>query len=681
MPLFKNKLTWFLLGMASGILAVAAGGFLVLSSPTLRTHLKNTVKKLMKVHQTVAAIKTLEAKSKDLLHPGLVIPDNFLHYPFPGSRVEKNGDLTTWIAPLSDRIQLQDVPPSSLIGKPGSSSAIHLIGLRGEVLSFQLVLRSSRKIPDLHAELSTASDPKAFSCITTHRFLEHYEHFTASDVKYGPIHPHDIPDPLIPFRDPYTPGRIIVADIPVTPDANQPVWIDIAYAKNCSPGTYTGVLTVRSGAQILRKTPVNFEVLAPVLPEHAPISRWMELYVSRFYGGLVKGGLPTSDLEFQRMYRRAFVLAHAYGFSTNDSGGIHPDIRWDWRTGTPTSVDWSGYDQLYGPMLSGELTGSPPNTWSLPIGTWSLGIGMWGGFAVLGGNPSPVSDWKGVPDIATQNLAKLIVQHWKEKGWPIDKTFAYIADEPVHKLYYYADTYKLIAKNADSLHKGSPHIHVMVTDVPYITYKNQVGHNKLIMVGKVNIWAGASAQFIPSRMQERQKEGDHVWFYQAGGPPFIGQNDLYSLGPGFRMWFWTAWKYHVNGVFYWADTFWNDNKPNMNPYVNQGLGDGTIMYPGTELHFIGYPDIHGPIPSIRMAQWRRGYEDYRYLTYLKQMHKEKEADRIVDKLVIHALDDGGYLPYWRSPLWQKPGDWSHNPQDWHRERIKMAREIAAIPEN
>lgn len=258
MPLFKNKLTWFLLGMASGILAVAAGGFLVLSSPTLRTHLKNTVKKLMKVHQTVAAIKTLEAKSKDLLHPGLVIPDNFLHYPFPGSRVEKNGDLTTWIAPLSDRIQLQDVPPSSLIGKPGSSSAIHLIGLRGEVLSFQLVLRSSRKIPDLHAELSTASDPKAFSCITTHRFLEHYEHFTASDVKYGPIHPHDIPDPLIPFRDPYTPGRIIVADIPVTPDANQPVWIDIAYAKNCSPGTYTGVLTVRSGAQILRKTPVNF---------------------------------------------------------------------------------------------------------------------------------------------------------------------------------------------------------------------------------------------------------------------------------------------------------------------------------------------------------------------------------------------------------------------------------------
>jgi hypothetical protein len=344
-------------------------------------------------------------------------------------------------------------------------------------------------------------------------------------------------------------------------------------------------------------------------------------------------------------------------------------------------VDWSAYDQLYGPMLSGELTGSPPNTWSLPIGTWSLGVGMWGGFAVLGGHPSPISDWKGVPDIATQNLAKLIVRHWKEKGWPIDQTFAYIADEPVHKLYYYADTYKLIAKDADSLHKGSPHIHVMVTDVPYITYKNQVGHNKLIMVGKVNIWAGASAQFIPSRMQARQKEGDQVWFYQAGGPPFIGQNDLYSLGPGFRMWFWTAWKYHVNGVFYWADTFWNDTKENMNPYVNQGLGDGTILYPGTELHFIGFPDIQGPIPSIRMAQWRRGYEDYRYLTYLKHINKEKEADRVVNELVIHALDDGGYLPYWRSPLWQKPGDWSHNPQDWHRERIRMAREIAAVPEN
>ena len=667
------------MGIASGILMVALAAFFVLTSPNLREHLKETLKKILKVHQTVAALQTLEAKSKHLLHPGLVIPDGFLHYPFPGTRVEKNGNLVTWIAPLSDRIQLQDLPPDDQVGKPDSSSPLHLVGLRGEVLSFQLVLRTEQRIPDIHARLSL--DPQAASCITTHRFLEHYEHFTASDVKDGPMHPHDIPDPLIPFRDPYTPGRIIVADIPVTPNANQPVWIDVAYARNCAPGTYSGILTVRSGDRIFRKTPVKLEVLAPILPEHAPISRWMELYVSRFYAGLVKGGLPTSDLEFQRMYQKTYVLAHNYGFSTNDSGGIQPDIRWDWKTGTPTSVNWSYYDNLFGPILSGELTGSSPNTWSLPIGPWALGVGMWGGFAVLGGHPSAISDWKGVPDIAAQNLAKLFVRHWKEKGWPIDRTFVYVADEPVHKLYYYPDTYKLIAKDADSLHKGSPDIRVMLTDVPYISYKNQIGHKKLTMVGKVNIWAAAPEQFIPSRMQERQKKGDQVWFYQAGGPPFIGQNDLYSLGPGFRMWFWTAWKYHVNGVFYWADTFWNDNKKNTNPFVNQGLGDGSIMYPGTQLHYIGFPDIKGPIPSIRMAQWRRGYEDYRYLTLLKQRRKEKEADRTVDQLVIHALNDGGYLPYWRSPLWQKPGDWSHNPQDWHRARIDMAREIAEGSKN
>ncbi|MCL4462069.1 MAG: hypothetical protein M1297_10260, partial [Nitrospirae bacterium] len=116
---FRSKLTWFLMGVASGVLMVALATFFVLTSPNLREHLKETVKKILKVHQTVDAIKTLEAKSKNLLHPGLVIPDNFLHYPFPGTRVEKNGDLLTWIAPLSDRIQLQDIPPDNRIGKPG----------------------------------------------------------------------------------------------------------------------------------------------------------------------------------------------------------------------------------------------------------------------------------------------------------------------------------------------------------------------------------------------------------------------------------------------------------------------------------------------------------------------------------------------------------------------------------
>ena len=175
-----------------------------------------------------------------------------------------------------------------------------------------------------------------------------------------------------------------------------------------------------------------------------------------------------------------------------------------------------------------------------------------------------------------------------------------------------------------------------------------------------------------------QEKGSQVWFYQSGGPPFIGQNDLYSLGPGFRMWFWTAWKYHVDGVFYWADTFWNDSQKGYNPFIGQGIGDGVIMYPGKQLHYIGFPDIDGPIPSVRMAQWRRGYEDYRYFFLLKQLGKKDQADHEVNKLVVHALDDGGYVPYWRTPLWQKPGDWSHNPVDWHQSRMRMAHEIARL---
>jgi hypothetical protein len=340
-------------------------------------------------------------------------------------------------------------------------------------------------------------------------------------------------------------------------------------------------------------------------------------------------------------------------------------------------VNWDNYDRIYGPLLSGELTGITPNVFALPIPTDSLGVGMWGGFVIEGGSPTPIEEWKGIPDIATRQLAKLMVQHWKEKGWPIERTFAYPFDEPGHKLVYYQDIYKLIRNVTDSLHEGSNNkIRLMLTDTPW-PWGKEKGHDKSVMKDVVDIWAPGAVAYIPDRMKKYQENGKKTWFYQ-GMPPFIGGADLSSTGIGFRMWFWTAWKYRTNGVFYWVSDFWPGNNAASNAYIRQGSGDGVIFYPGRELHFIGYPDIDGPVPSVRMAQWRRGYEDYKYFYMLKKKGQGSDADRTVNGLVHKALDDGGYMPYWRNPLWWKPGDWSHDPREWHRERVKLAKELGVI---
>ena len=149
----------------------------------------------------------------------------------------------------------------------------------------------------------------------------------------------------------------------------------------------------------------------------------------------------------------------------------------------------------------------------------------------------------------------------------------------------------------------------MLTDAPYSWDRKQPGHHKSV---------------IPDRMAKVQKIGERTCFYQSG-PPFIGASDLYSTGVGFQMWFWSAWKYLTNGVFYWAADFWPDNTLAINPYTNPGTGDGVVFYPGHQLHLIGFPDIDGPVPSIRMAQWRRGYDDYKYFFMLSKKGRRDDV--------------------------------------------------------
>ena len=103
-----------------------------------------------------------------------------------------------------------------------------------------------------------------------------------------------------------------------------------------------------------------------------------------------------------------------------------------------------------------------------------------------------------------------------------------------------------------------------------------------------------------------------------------------------------------------------------------------MFYPGHQLHFLGLSDIDGPVPSVRMAQWRRGYEDYKYFIMLKEKGEASYVDKKVNELIIKALDDGGYIPYWRNPLWHRAGDWEHNPKVWHKVRVQLANKIEKL---
>ena len=591
-------------------------------------------------------------------------PLSFQEVPFSGSRIEKSGDLVSWIAPFSDRVKKDEEPPRSRIKEAGQGRPISLIGLKGETLSFQLILHSSDSMDNLHVVVEPG---QRASCLTFHRFREIYlKVLLKQDASLVTI---VNPDPLIPFTDPYMPGHRLVNALSLSENKNQPVWFDVHLSDTCQAGDYTATLKVRKDGQTLRKTPIQIHVVNATLPKDVNLDRWMQLYMGRFFNG----EYISNDQMLRPMLAKYFVMAHNYGFAASGCLTIGPNIQWDQNTGRIASIDWTKFDSMFGDYLSGNLTGSSPNAWCLP----SLGpyvLGTVGGFTYMTGTPSDISDWNKLPRQITIEETRAIVRHWKEKGWPLRKGFVYVWDEPLHQLYY-PNTYKLIADIADAIHAGSDnHVRVMLTDDPYIWNRHESGYHKSAMYDKIDIWSPSSITYIPDKILPYQKEGKQAWFYQ-GGPPFTAQSDITGSGPGLRMWFWTAWKYKLNGLFYWASDFWSGNAINNNPYTHGGTEDGVVFYPGHQLHFLGLPDIDGPVPSIRMAQWRRGYDDYRYFVLLKEKGKNAEVNRIINDMIPHALNDGGYFPYWRIPLWHKPGDWNHDPQVWHKARVALAKEI------
>ena len=243
------------------------------------------------------------------------------------------------------------------------------------------------------------------------------------------------------------------------------------------------------------------------------------------------------------------------------------------------------------------------------------------------------------------------------------------------------------------------------------------------------------------------------WTYQAGDP--FAASDSWGGGSdvGVRVNFWIAYKYGLDvttpsvgdpsptapapgGVWDWADDFWGgapgscSDSPYMDGSINNGFGGGGFFfYPGNQLTcfnatgalgasvltqslaYNGSNGISGPVASIRMEQWRRGYEDYEYLYLLGQKNGRSAALAVVDSMggggmaSWNALDWDNIQPYWYTPGvpgsngcagttnlpngptgdFHCPGEWTNNPDRYAAARVALATDLgwdtasAAVP--
>lgn len=622
----------------------------------------------------------------------------------------------------------------------GTTQTVTVQGASRETVAFQVFVAAyNQNLSGMDVQVSSLSGNGGIlpaSSVTLFR-----EWYVPVSYQSGPnfaslSNTGNYPDPLIPFQNPYGSGTV-GTPFSVSSGQVQGIWMDVAIPTGTSAGTYSGTISIIEGATVIKTLNLDVIVWNGTLPtfdsSNIMLKTWIPLYSSRIVAGegLPNGSAASITSGFISMIQKYQVLGHAYDFDTQGDQVVPPSLTYNTTNNTVTIPSWTSYDQLEGPALTGALfpDGNPMRVINAPIiEEWNASE-SYSNWSYTSGTAPPT----GLMSMLT-NYVSQISLHFQANGWIHAELLGYLWDEPGGKLSQSSVLYEDVADYAQAVDAADAANGWSLTNAPvrfFLTTGTEctpgafpletasqcTWHEGLsypsvsgISADWVLDWAPSAAFYEPgpsglspdytidgvsaSSGTSGIPSPIEKWVYQYHDP-FIGGANLNNEAIGFRVWPWIAFKYGLDGIFYWAATYWGtpttSSTPSnsaITPYLwvqNYGSpytcgqnvcldqpSDGVMFYPGAQLPLIGLPAIAGPVPSIRMAMWRRGYQDYMYMWQLVQAGQSAQAMTTVNGIVNRALNWAMIDPYYKISGYNSPGAWSHNPIDYDNARLSMA---------
>ena len=404
---------------------------------------------------------------------------------------------------------------------PSGTPVITIAGAGRETVSFQIFVSASAALSHVSVAISPltgagtlTSDNTGTSNVT--RYLEGYVPYSGVDATQpAQLQANgQMPDPLIPFYDPYDSGNPAVGTpFNVQAGTTQGVWVNVSIPANQTAGAYTGTITI-SGTGITTTTiPIKMTVWNGNLPAFDAgstnsayadmLKSWLPLYRGNFDSGeaMTCGG-PGCATELS-LYEKYQIMGHNY-YMDVQMDADSPTINGCYPTtggctsfttnGTTSSLDWTNYDAYEGPALTpGGLfaDGTAMRVFDTPLS--SAGSGAWpGGTGNYGytwyDNEADGYSGSLVPSGLTQlygNLATQTSQHFAanhtSKSWVIPELIAYDYDETANdgkgKLGYDPQVYQNISRFNAAVNNSNTAlsstwaastapIHTFLTDMP-----------------------------------------------------------------------------------------------------------------------------------------------------------------------------------------------------------------------
>ena len=342
---------------------------------------------------------------------------------------------------------------------PSGTPVISIAGAGRETVAFQIFITApaATSLSDVSVGITSLTGPGTLTSDNTGtsnvtRYLEGYVPYSCTgSTAIGCVQATgSIPDPLIPFYDPYDSGNPAVATpFNVQEGTTQGVWVDISIPANQAAGTYNGTVTVSGNGIGTQTIPLQVTVWNGNLPAfdagsvNSSYADMLKVWIPFYENNLDQGeGVSGTDVPIFQKYQ---IMAHNYDIDTQFDP-IAPTINGAYPATNPTSfttngttstIDWTAYDALFGPSLTpGGLfaDGTAMRVLDSPIanggaGAWTYPAGYsWCMYNCANAPLMPA----GLVSL-TQNYATQISQHFSanhtSKSWAIPDLFTYTFDE------------------------------------------------------------------------------------------------------------------------------------------------------------------------------------------------------------------------------------------------------------
>jgi hypothetical protein len=405
-----------------------------------------------------------------------------------------------------------------------------------------------------------------------------------------------IKDPPVPYPDPLPP----LTELDLKPGETQPVWVTVKVPEDCPPGDYEGSLAISADGTKSGRVPVRVHVWdfeLPVTPKcTTAFGIWMD-WVARAHGTT---GDAAKNLDLHKKYYE-LLLDHKIS-----AYQIPVDLK---------SPEAKAY--LEDPRMTSYT----------------------------------------IPYSADDAELRSLVTHLIENDW-FRKGYFYPIDEPGSE-----ESYKQMQAITARLRSVEPRYRIVV---PFFRGP-EFAEGKTIWdlaLNDINIWCPNEHYLDLEKrtrpfLQSRRNVGDDVWWYVCCGPGEPYANFFVEMSAmNHRMLFWHQKREKIDGLLYWATTYWNPAAGCDDPWktmqtvkdINPNIhGDGSLLYPGKQV------GIDGPVSSLRLEVIRDGIEDFDYLCLAEKLIGEEATSGYIRRLA-RSLTDYEHDPWKLEKVRRDVGD-------------------------